>query len=91
MSNVVRKLVRQLTGKTIEELEAQPLPEKKPPRKWWEFPVRLVRTSRGGPNMPKYQPCPECRQGSKRHYKTHGGAYYLCGKHGEFFVKAAKI
>ena len=31
-----------------------------------------------GPNMPGYQPCPECRAGSKRDRKTVAGAFYSC-------------
>ncbi|MBA7642564.1 hypothetical protein ES703_50259 [subsurface metagenome] len=101
LSKVVRNILRLFTSKTIEELETpaesvkelevQPLPGRKPPRKWWEFPVRLVRTSRGGPNMPKYQPCPQCRARSKRQSKTLGGANYRCVKHGVFFVKLARL
>ena len=51
--------------------------------------MKLFR--RGGyvlPNMPKYQPCPQCRKGSKRDSKTLGDANYVCRRHGEFFVKA---
>ena len=32
----------------------------------------------GGPNMPKYQPCPECHHGCKRNRKTVAGAIYIC-------------
>lgn len=48
---------------------------------------RRIQTSRGGPNAPKYQPCPECRRGSRRTIKSGGMAYYRCPKHGEFPVR----
>ena len=57
---------------------------------------RMANTSRGGPNMPKYQPCPErgkgghvCGKGAKRISKTMGGANYQHGNHQSFFVRAA--
>jgi len=46
-----------------------------------------VATKRGGPNMPVFQPCPECHANSKRGAKTEGGAYYICRTHREFFVR----
>jgi len=50
---------------------------------------RIILTSRGGPNMPKFQHCPQCGASAKRKNKTVGGAYYFhkkcdCG----FFVGA---
>ena len=48
---------------------------------------RFIRTSRGGLNMPKYQPCPECHATSRRESKTLGGANYHCRTHRQFFVK----
>lgn len=48
---------------------------------------RMVRTSRGGINMPKKQPCPVCSSNSKRRDKTLGGANYRCPRHGSFFVR----
>ncbi len=42
-----------------------------------------------GPNMPRYQPCPECRAGSKRDRKTLAGAFYSC-KCGETFLVISK-
>lgn len=66
----------------------EPEPKKKPPRKWWEFPYRLVNTSRGGLNMPKKQPCPEHHGLKKRTKKTLAGAFYWCNRcDGEFFVR----
>lgn len=59
----------------------KPLPQSAPerkPRRWGEFLFRTVNTSRGGLNMPKSQPCPECRAGAKRQFKTEVGANYLC-------------
>ena len=50
-----------------------------------------VDTSKGGPNMPKYQHCPLCDRGAKRAGKTIGGAKYKCFKHGEFFIRAPKL
>ena len=49
-----------------------------------------IATSRGGPNMPVFQPCPECHASSQRLMKTEGGAYYRCRTHGEFFVKRSR-
>ena len=48
---------------------------------------RGVDTRRGGPNMPRRQPCSSCHKSAKRTRKTEGGAYYKCGEHGEFFVR----
>jgi len=40
-----------------------------------------------GPNMPKYQPCPECHHGCKRDRKTMAGAFYKCNRcDSEFLV-----
>jgi hypothetical protein len=36
--------------------------------------------------MPRYQPCPECKKGSRRVRKALGGANYHCPNHGDFFV-----
>lgn len=63
--------------------------------RWWSPKhfkriVRLKNTSRGGPNMPKYQRCPECSGLAKRTVKVEVGAYYHCRKnpeHGESFVR----
>ena len=49
---------------------------------------RLVKTSRGGLNMPRHQPCPQCGAGAKRQEKTLGGARYWCRRCGVgFFVR----
>ncbi len=48
---------------------------------------RFVDTNRGGHNMPKYQPCPECNRGSRRTIKVDTGAMYKCSNHDEFLVK----
>ncbi len=56
------------------------------PRKWGEFPSRIFSTSLGGPNMPKLQPCPVCRAGAKRQFKTDLGATYLCRCKNRFTV-----
>jgi len=50
-----------------------------------------VDTSKGGPNMPKYQPCHLCSRGAKRSRKTMGGAQYRCPVHGEFFIRAPRL
>lgn len=63
-------------------------PEKKKPRKWWQFPFRVISTRRSGLNMPKQQPCPDCGSWIKRDSKTAGGANYICPKHGLFFARA---
>lgn len=42
--------------------------------------VRIITTGRGGPNMPKYQPCPNCHGGAQRESKTPSGANYWCEK-----------
>lgn len=56
------------------------------------FPnAKTVKTSRGGLNMPKRQPCPSCRANSVRGEKLTGGANYRCRTHGEFFVKGVNI
>ncbi len=82
--------IKEIFGKS--KLAAPPEGEaikEKPPRKWWQFPFRVLQASRGGPNMPKYQPCAQCHASSKRQEKTLGGANYLCRqRHGKFFVKA---
>jgi len=59
------------------------------PRKWWQFPVRVIGTRRFGPNMPKTQPCPTCHAAAKRGAKTAGEAKYgfRCGE--VFFVRAS--
>ena len=52
--------------------------------------ARVVRTSRGGPNMPKYQPCPRCHGGAKRREKMGElGANYFCRRHQASFVVKA--
>lgn len=52
---------------------------------------RVVSTSRGGPNMPKSQPCPQCGKWGQRDRKTMGGAYYRCSRcKSTFFVRAAR-
>ena len=48
---------------------------------------KIVKTSHGGLNMPKYQPCPKCHDGSERERKIEDGAFYICSTHGEFFVR----
>ena len=40
--------------------------------------MKLVSTSRGGSNMPKYQPCPLGHGWKKRNGKTMAGALYWC-------------
>jgi hypothetical protein len=43
-----------------------------------------------GINMPKAQPCPDCRAHSRRLERLPGGARYLCRTHGLFFVPASR-
>ncbi len=61
----------------------------------WQSPSMFKRFARlftgqwrpvEGPNMPKYQPCPECHHGSKRDRKTMAGAFYKCLCGFEFLV-----
>lgn len=88
--NPVRNLLRKILPKEKEKEkgeEAVAAPEK-PPRKWWQFPFKVTKTSRGGPNMPKFRRCPMCYARSRRTFKSEGGAYYQCRLHGEFFVRA---
>ena len=51
-------------------------------------PVRLISTRRGGPNMPRFQPCPICHAGAKRKFKAELGANYACRCGKAFFVGA---
>lgn len=89
-------LTRRITGRSVEEIDltekarAKFASDRRPkePKKWWQFPVRLIKTSRGGVNMPRYQPCPYGHGWKKRVEKTAGGAYYLCNRcPGKFFVR----
>ena len=40
----------------------------------------ISQRTRGGPNMPKKQPCPKCRRQCRRGVKTKDGANYYCKK-----------
>ena len=89
ISSVRRLVKRMFPGQKVEEpAPAPPAAEEKKPGKKKGLLHRTVNTSRGGPNMPKYQPCPDCGKWSKRESKTMGGAYYRCVNHGQFFVRA---
>ncbi len=80
------KIKQFFTRKKKEQPAPAEVPEKKrPPRKWWEFPFRIIDTSKGGPDMPKRQRCPQCRAFAKRHHKTLTGAEYHC-RCGESFL-----
>ena len=55
----------------------------------WQSPSMFKRFARlftgqwrptDGPNMPRYQPCPECHAGCKRDRKTVAGAIYSCNR-----------
>lgn len=61
--------------------------ETRPPGVLKKF-VRFIPgfRTRGGPNMPKKQSCPECGSWRKRDRKTVAGAFYNCSRDGEFFV-----
>ena len=73
-----KALLRRLLKHPKEQILApQPAPERVP-RKWWQFPFRVTNTSRGWFNMPKFQPCPSCRAGAKRQFKSELGATYKC-------------
>ena len=84
----IKELLNKVLAKEgkVEETKEE---RKKPPRRWWDFPFRMVNTSRGGIDMPRRQPCPECHSWVRRTEKLAGGANYLCSKHGEFFVRVA--
>lgn len=76
----------------VPELEPAPAQVKKSRDERWlerHSAKKLISTGRGGPNMPKYQPCPLCHHRSKRLEKTLGGARYHCPNpdHGNFFVR----
>jgi len=56
-----------------------------------EREIKALSTSRGGLNMPKHQPCPDCHGAAKRYSKTESGAFYQCNKcHLTFFVKRSR-
>ena len=57
-------------------------------RKWWHFPVRLLKPRAPQvPTMPKRQPCPRCHGWRKRTRSVPAGAWYKCNcGHGPFFV-----
>jgi len=64
----------------------------KSPR-WFKRILRIGKvTHHGGPNMPRFQPCPRCYGKAKRTDKPVGGANYQCRRHGpdepSFFVRA---
>ena len=52
-----------------------------------EETLRMVNTKQPGPNMPRYQSCPNGHGWKRRAYKTMGGAHYHCHC-GDFFVRA---
>ncbi|MDO9579947.1 MAG: hypothetical protein Q7J06_05195 [Bacteroidales bacterium] len=87
ISSLRRLVKRMFPGQKAEE-PAVAAEEKKPEEKKGLL-HRTVNTSRGGPNMPKRQRCPDCGKWSKRESKTMGGANYRCVNHGQFFVRAA--
>lgn len=76
----------------VKEAETEPerIPikegEVEPKRNLVKEKPRAFRRSRGGRDMPRYQPCPQCGKGSKRQVKTLTGAKYRCINHGEFLV-----
>ena len=72
---LAKALVQVFTGKTIEEMEAAPA---KPKREKPQYTA--INTSRGGHNMPRFQPCPLDHGQKKRAGKTMGGALYYCNK-----------
>lgn len=53
--------------------------------------IKVADTRQGGPNMPRYQFCPQGHGLKRRTRKTMGGAYYGCKKCGEFFVRAPRL
>ena len=79
--------LRQLFGRSIEELDLTAKKKRPRRKKWWEFPFRIVSTSRGGPNMPKSQSCPRCHAATRRTSKAVQGAHYSCRCHEVFFIQ----
>jgi len=82
MSKIGKFFKRLLVPVPVKESKVEP--ERKPIKE--KHQARLIRTSRGGLDMPRYQPCPECGKGSKRQVKTLSGAKYRCINHREFLV-----
>ena len=84
ISKLIQRVSRRVPKeqRVSEEVETR----EKEPRKWWQRPVRFIRTWRGGPNMPKRQPCPNCHARAKRKFKTELGANYACRCGKAFFV-----
>lgn len=83
--------LRRLFGRKSEEKKALDLGEKRWQSMGWfkriQYIIPGLRT-RGGLNMPKLQPCPECHGQRKRLRKTLGGAFYYCSRcHISFFVR----
>jgi len=72
------RMLKRLLGKNSEVPQSIPAPIVEEKRK--EAKYRVIKTSRGGPNMPKRQPCPECRGWRRRQEKTTGGAWYRCSR-----------
>lgn len=89
LSKLAHALSRLFFGKGPEEFEEIKPIKERAPRKWWEWPFRVIQTSQGGPNMPRYQPCPRGHGWKKRISKSITGAWYFCNRCQEkFFVKS---
>lgn len=84
----ITTFLRRLFGRQVEERDLTKMVKVKPPKKWWEFPFRFIKTSRAGFNMPKSQTCPSCGARAKRREKTERGAIYSCRCKSAFFVSA---
>lgn len=91
LKRLFKRTPRPLKGK---ETEPAPAPQE---RRWLSKQLFkrfgwLSNPSRGGLNMPKHQPCPECGRRSKRKDKTIAGADYWCHNcSGGFFVRRNTI
>ena len=84
----MKKIWRRLFPKKAAPAAEAPVAAARERRPKVKEQVRRMSTALGGPNMPKRQPCPDCRRWVKRDSKTAEGAYYLCPVDGLFFVSA---
>ena len=75
-----RKVLKRLFSRSKKETTPEQTTPERNPHWTGKVPSKyfLRNSSRGGLNMPRYQPCPKCRGGAKRRFKTDFGASYLC-------------
>lgn len=90
MIRTLKELLKRILPEAFEGAEVETTKPEGPKKEKLEY--RVISTSQGGPNMPKFQPCLVCRGGAKRQGKTIGGAYYYCSKHArKFFVRSVSV